>query len=41
MIDDSVYVYNNMKKEGIDCILFGDKIKTWNEVLEYIKEMEE
>lgn len=41
MIDDSVYVYDNMKKDGIDCILFGDKIKTWNEVLEYIKEMEE
>lgn len=41
MIDDNIDVYNNMKKEGIDCILFGDKIKTWNEVLEYIKEKEE
>ena len=41
MIDDSRYVYDNMKRSGIDCILFGDKIKTWNEVLEYIKEMEE
>lgn len=41
MIDDSRYVYDNMKKDGIDCILFGDKIKTWDEVLEYIKEKEE
>ena len=41
MIDDSMYVYNNMKQEGIDCILFGDKIKTWKEVLKYIKEKEE
>lgn len=41
MIDDSRYVYDNMKKDGIDCILFGDRIKTWNEVLEYIKELEE
>lgn len=40
MIDDSKYVYNNMKRVGIDCILFDDKIKTWNEVLEYIKEKE-
>lgn len=40
MIDDSKYVYDNMKRVGIDCILFGDKIKTWNEVLEYIKEKE-
>ena len=40
MIDDSNYVYNNMKKENIDCILFGDKIKTWKEVLEYVKEKE-
>ena len=40
MIDDSKYVYNNMKNVGIDCILFGDKIKTWNEVLQYIKEKE-
>jgi len=28
-------------KDNIDCILFGDKIKTWYEVLEYIKEKEE
>lgn len=41
MIDDSVYVYNNMKQEGIDCILFGDRIQSWDEVLKYIKEMEE
>lgn len=41
MIDDSRYVYDNMQKDGINCILFGDKIKTWNEVLQYIKEMEE
>ena len=37
MIDDSVYVYNNMKEDNIDCILFGDKIKDWKEVLEYIE----
>ena len=41
MIDDSRYVYNNMKNDGINCILFGDEIKTWDEVFEYIKEMEE
>lgn len=40
MIDDSFNVYNNMKKENIDCILFGDKIKTWKEVLEYIERKE-
>ena len=37
MIDDSEYVCDNMKKENIDYILFGDKIKTWKEVLEYIE----
>ena len=37
MIDDSKKVYNRMKKENIDCILFGDKIKTWKEVLDYIE----
>lgn len=37
MIDDSEYVYNNMKEDNIDCILFGDKIKNWDEVLEYIE----
>ena len=41
MIDDSRFVYDNMKNDGIDCILFGDKIKTWEEVLEYIREKEE
>lgn len=41
MIDDSEYVYNNMKKDNIDCILFGDKIKSWKEVLEYIKRKEQ
>lgn len=41
MIDDNIDVYNNMKSEGIDCILFGDKIKTWKEVLEYIEKKEE
>lgn len=40
MIDDSYHIYENMKKENIDCILFGDKIKTWKEVLEYIKQKE-
>lgn len=37
MIDDNVNVYNNMKKDGIDCILFRDKIKTWEDVLKYIE----
>ena len=37
MIDDNINVYNNMKKENIDCILFGYKIKTWDEVLKYIE----
>lgn len=37
MIDDNINVYNNMKRENIDCILFGDKIKTWDEVLKYIE----
>jgi len=41
MIDDNINVYNNMINDGIDCILFGDKIKTWQEILEYIKEKEE
>jgi len=41
MIDDDINVYNNMKKDGIDCILFGYKIKTWEDVLEYIKAKEE
>lgn len=40
MIDDSDYVYNNMKEENIDCILFGSEIKTWKEVLKYIKDKE-
>lgn len=37
MIDDSKTVYDSMKKENIDCILFGDKIKSWKEVLDYIE----
>lgn len=37
MIDDNISVYNNMKKEGIDCILFGDKINNWKDVLKYIE----
>lgn len=41
MIDDNISVYNNMKKANIDCILFGDKIKTWKEVLKYIENKEE
>lgn len=41
MIDDDKTVYNNMLNEGIDCILFGDKIKSWKEVLEYILKKEE
>jgi len=36
MIDDSDYVYENMKKDNIECIHFGKKIKTWKEVLDYI-----
>jgi len=40
MIDDNVKVYNNMIKNNIDCILFGDKIKTWQEVLKYIEDKE-
>ena len=40
MIDDSIDVYNNMKRENIDCILFGDRIKTWHEVIEYIDRKE-
>ncbi len=41
MIDDNYDVYNNMIIDGIDCILYGDKIKNWKDVLEYIKEKEE
>lgn len=37
MIDDNIDVYNSMKSAGIDCILFGDKIKTWDSVLKYIE----
>ena len=36
MIDDSLYVYENMKKENIDCILFGNKVKNWKDVMGYI-----
>ena len=41
MIDDDVRVYNNCMNDNIDCILFGDKIKDWNQVHEYIKQKEE
>ncbi len=37
MIDDSKSVYREMKKNNIDCILFGDKIKTWEQVLDYVE----
>ncbi len=37
MIDDNISVYNSIKNIGIDCILFGDKIKTWDGVLKYIE----
>lgn len=37
MIDDSEYVYKNMKEDNIECILFGDKVKNWKEVLKYIE----
>lgn len=37
MIDDNINVYNNMKKVNIDCILFGDEIKNWKDVLKYIE----
>lgn len=37
MIDDNKTVYENMKKENIDCILFGIGIKSWDEVLRYIE----
>lgn len=40
MIDDRKSIYENMKNVNIDCILFGDKIKTWKEVLEYINSKE-
>lgn len=37
MIDDNISVYKNMQEENIDCILFGDSIKLWKDVLEYIE----
>ena len=37
MIDDNEMVYKNMKDENIECILFGNRIKSWKEVLEYIE----
>ena len=37
MIDDNISVYNSIKNVGIDCILFGDTIKTWDSVLKYIE----
>lgn len=36
MVDDSDYVYENMKSDNIECIHFGKEIKTWKEVLDYI-----
>ena len=41
MIDDSVSVYNNMKEENIECIMFGKDVKSWREVLEYINKVGE
>ena len=41
MIDDSVSVYNNMKSENIECIMFGKDVKSWREVLEYINKVGE
>lgn len=41
MIDDSIDVYNNMKSEKIDCILFGDVINSWEDVLKYIERKEQ
>ena len=41
MIDDSHFVYNNMLEKGIECICFGDKIKTWKKVLKYVMKKEE
>ena len=37
MIDDNIYVHDNMQQDCVNCILFGDKIKNWEEVLDYIK----
>lgn len=39
MVDDSLNVYQNMKKEEIDCILF-DEETNWKNVLEYINKKE-
>ena len=39
MIDDSINVYENMKKDNIDCILFDEKMN-WKDVLEYINKKE-
>ena len=41
MIDDSLSVYNNMKSENIECIMFGKDVKSWREVLEYINKVGE
>lgn len=40
MIDDNPEIYKSMKAKNIDCILMGDKIKNWYEVIEYIKKKE-
>lgn len=37
MIDDNFDVYNDMCLKGIKCILFGDKISNWNEILKFIE----
>ncbi len=39
MIDDSINVYENMKKDNIDCILF-DEGKNWIDILEYVNKRE-
>ena len=39
MIDDSINVCENMKKDNIDCILF-DEGKNWIDILEYVNKRE-
>jgi len=39
MVDDSLDVYKNMKKDKINCILFDEKTN-WKDVLEYINKKE-
>lgn len=40
MIDDNEEVIRSVEKIGIEGLLFGKKVKTWKEVLEYISEKE-